>query len=202
MKLYYSPGACSMASHIVAKELELDVVPIKVDLRTHLTADGGDYYSINEKGYVPTLETADGEILTEGVAILMYLADQKPEKGLNPSGEGMEKYHFQELMTFISSELHKGMSQFFGKSNYTEEGFAMHIEKLHKRLAYLDSKLAKHEYLFGNSFTVADAYAFTVINWRHLFQFDISQHKNLTIYLEKLASRPSILMAQEAERGK
>ena len=202
MKLYYSPGACSMASHIVAKELELEVKPIKVDLRTHLTENGGDYYLINPKGYVPALEIAEGKILTEGVAILMYLADQKPEKGLNPSGEGMEKYHFQELMTFISSELHKGMSQFFAKSNYTEEGFAMHLEKLHKRLAYLDSRLTKQEFLSGNSFTVADAYAYTVLNWRHMFQFDISQHKNLTMYLEKLAQRPSIVMTLEAESGK
>jgi len=199
MKLYYAPGACSMASHIVAKELELEVMPIKVDLKTHTTEGDGDYYSINPKGYVPALEIAEGQVLTEGVAILMYLADQKPEKGLNPSLEGMEKYHFQELMTFISSELHKRMSQFFGKSSYTEEGFAMHIEKLHRRLAYLDSKLSGNEFLFGNSFTVADAYVFTVLNWRHMFQFDISQHQNLKMYLEKLATRPSILKAMEAE---
>ncbi len=191
-----------MASHIVTKELELEVTPIKVDLKSHTTEDGSDYYSINPKGYVPALEIAEGHMLTEGVAILMYLGDQKPEKGLNPSGEGMEKYHFQELMTFISSELHKGMSQFFAKSIYTEEGFAMHVEKLHKRLAYLDSQLAKHEFLFGNSFTVADAYAFTVLNWRHIFQFDISQHKNLTTYLERVALRPSVVMTMEVESKK
>ena len=199
MKLYYSPYACSMASHIVAEELKLDIALVKVDIPTHTTSEGGDYFAINPKGYVPALEITEGEILTEGVAVLMYLADQKPETGLYPVSAGIEKYRFQELMTYISSEIHKGMSAFFGRQSYTEEGFAAHIEKLHKRLKRLDSLLEGQEFLFGNKFTIADAYVFTVLNWRHMFEFDISQHQNLTAYLEKISTRPSIMTTLQAE---
>lgn len=198
MKLYYSPGACSLSPHIVSCELGFDLQMIKVDLATHTIEDGRDYHSVNPKGYVPALELDNGEILTEGVAIIQYLADQKPEKNLVPKWGTFERYRLQEWLTFISSELHKNFSPLWNK-NLAEEVRKSTIEKLNKRFEYLEEKLSGQQFLMGGAFSVADAYCFTILRWSNVLNVDISAYANVMAYVERIAARPAVQEAMRAE---
>ncbi len=197
MKLYYSPSACSMAPHIVLRELGLPFEAVQVDLKTHRLADGTDYYQINPKGYVPALQLEDGLLLTEDAAILQYLGDRKP--GLLAAPGSMERYRTIEWLTFISSELHKGFSPLFN-GDMPEAAKKIFLDKLKNRFALLDKHLASHEFLMGKQFTVADAYAFTILNWKNFLNVDLSPWKNVEAYMNRMTARPKIRETIHAEK--
>jgi glutathione S-transferase len=198
MKLYYTPGACSLASHIVAVEANLPVTLVKVDLATRKTADGGDFTAINPKGYVPALELDDGDRLAEGVAIMQYLADLAPQSGLVPPAGSRARYHQQEWLTFISSEVHKGFGPFWNPT-IPEEVKDAARGRLANRFTWMDGQLADKPYLTGDGFTAADAYAFTVINWSGLHNVDLSPYANLRAFMDRVRSRPKVQQAMKAE---
>ena len=198
MKLYFSPGACSLSPHIVLHELGLPHDGVKVDLKTKQTSDGRDFRTVNPKGYVPTLELDDGTILTEGPAIVQYLADQAPHKNLAPAHGTLGRYRLQEWLTFIGTEIHKTFSPLFVPG--TPEDYKPQVkQRLLARLQWVDSELAGKPYLMGEQFSVADAYLFTVTNWGQYVGLDISQLKNLVAYRERIAARPAVQAAMKAE---
>jgi glutathione S-transferase len=198
MKLYYTPGACSLAPHIVAREAGLAVALEKVDLSKHLTESGANFRTINPKGYVPAMTLADGSLLTEAAAIIQYLADQKPDAGLVPANGTMERYRLIEWITFISSEIHKGFGPLWNPTT-PDSVKAATKERLATRFAYLDETLAKQPFLTGESFTIADAYLFTVVNWTNFHGIDISSFKNLSAFQSRVAARPKVQEALAAE---
>ena len=199
MKLYYSPGACSLSPHIVAREAGIAVNLQKVDLKTKTLADGGaSYTAINGKGYVPALGLDDGSLLTEGPAIVQYMADQKPESGLAPKTGTMDRLRLQEWLNFISSELHKAMGTFFNPKA-TDDWKAAVTERLGVRFDYLAKELAGKQYLMGDKFSVADAYLFTILNWAPMVKFDMSRWPALTDYHKRVAQRPKVQEALKAE---
>ncbi len=199
MKLYYSPGACSLAPHIVAREAGIPVDLTKVDLKTKTLADGGaSYTAINAKGYVPALGLDDGSMLTEGPAIMQYLADQKPDAGLAPKIGSMERLRLQEWLNFISTELHKAMGTFFNPKAPQEWKTAV-TERLGVRLDYLAKELGGKQYLMGDKFSVADAYLFTVMNWAPMVRFDLSRWLAIGEYQKRVAQRPKVQEALKAE---
>ncbi|MDE2023417.1 MAG: glutathione transferase GstA [Gammaproteobacteria bacterium] len=200
MKLYYSPGACSMAPHIVLNELGLPYEAVEVDLKAHkLVKTGEDYYRINPKGYVPAIRLDDGSLLTEVAAILQYLADRKPETGLLAAPGSMERYRIIEWLTFISSELHKGFSPLWNPA-MPEAGKQLAVERLKQRFALLDQHLADKEFLMGPKFTVADAYAYTILNWSYFHKLDLGTYKHLQAYMKRVAARPSVRATAHAEK--
>jgi len=201
MKLYYSPGACSLSPHIVLREAGLDFELVRVDLGTHKLTDGRDFAEINPKGYVPALELDNGTVLTEGTAIVQYVADLKPETGLAPKASSLERYQLQEWLGFINSEVHKGFGPLFNPKT-PEEYKAMARKNLANRLAYLDGHLAKNDFLMGKQFTVADAYLFTVLNWGPWTGVDVAAWPSLVAFQQRIASRPAIVAAQAAEAAK
>jgi glutathione S-transferase len=190
MKLYYTPGACSMSPHIVAMEAGLPHDLVRVDLKTHKTADGEDYYSINPKGYVPALKLDSGEVLTEGPAIVQYLADQKPQAHLLPKEGTVARYHAIEWLAFINSELHKTFSPLFG-GQLSNDAQKATKEKILKRFEYVESRLSG-DYLMGSQFTAPDAYLFVMLNWARAMQIDISGLPKLTAYFARVAARPQV----------
>ena len=198
MKLYYSPGACSLSPHIVAREAGIAVDLKKVDLKTKTLAEGGAYTAVNGKGYVPALGLDDGTLLTEGPAIVQYLADQKPETGLAPKAGTMERLRLQEWLNFISTELHKAMGTFFNPK-VPEDWKAAVTERLGVRLDYLAKELAGKQYLMGDKFSVADAYLFTVMNWAPMVKFDLSRWPAVTEYQKRVGQRPKVQEALKAE---
>ena len=198
MKLYYSPGACSLSPHIVARELGLPVQMQKIDNKAKTIEGGGDYWKVNGKGYVPALELDNGEVLTEGPAIVQFLADQKPDAGLAPKAGTMERYRLQEWLNFITSEIHKQFSPLF-RPNTPEEYKTIAKENLAKRFAWLDKQLAGKEYLFGSRFTVADAYLFTVLNWTIPMKIDLKQWPNVAAYVDRIRKRPKVKEAMQEE---
>lgn len=198
MKLYYSPGACSLSPHIVLHEAGLPFEPVLAPTKTKKLPDGTDFNTINTKGYVPTLELDDGQRLTEGPAIVQYIADRVPASKLAPAFGTMERYRLMEWLNFITSELHKGFSPLFNPA-MPEEAKAMAKAKLGERLAWVDGQLAGKQYLMGNDFTVADAYLFTVAGWGKYVGVDISHLANLGAYLGRVASRPAVQAAMKAE---
>ena len=198
MKLYYSPGACSLSPHIVARELGIKVDLQKVNTKDKSMEGGGDFWSVNAKGYVPTLELDNGKRLTEGPAIVQYLADQKPDAGLAPKNGSIERYRLQEWLNFITSELHKGFTPLF-KPNTPDEYKKIAKENLAGRLDWLDQQLAGKDYLTGKSFTVADAYLFTVVNWTKFQQIDLAKWPNVSAYMARVAARPKVQEALKAE---
>lgn len=198
MKLYYSPGACSLASHIALYETGLPFEIDKLVKTTKMTVGGDDFMKINPKGYVPTIRLDDGKILTEGAAILQYIADQKPDSGLAPKAGTMERYRLQEWLTFISSEIHKSFSPFFNK-DATEEVKTNSRNLLTKRLGFVETHLASKPYLMGDHFTVADAYLFVVVSWSDHVGFDLSPFPRIKEYLARIAARPSVQAAMKAE---
>ena len=198
MKLYYSPGACSLSPHIVHNETGLPYEAVLASTKTKKLQDGTDYNTINSKGYVPTLELDDGTRLTEGPAIVQYLADQVPEKKLAPANGTMARYRLQEWLNFITSELHKGIGGMFNPA-MPEEAKALMRARATDRLKWVDNQLAGKPYLMGDDFSVADAYLFTVARWSKLVGIDISGMTELTAYLERVAARPAVQAAMKAE---
>ena len=198
MKLYYMPGACSLSPHIVALEAGLPVQLIRVDGKTKRTENGDDFLQINPKGYVPTLQLDGGEVLTEGQAIVQYLADQRPESGLAPANGTLPRYHLQELLSYISSELHKTYSPLFNPSTPAEVR-QERKDYLRKRYATLDALLVKQDWLLGEHFTAADAYLFTVTNWAKHVDLDLSEFKGVTAFQQRVAARPKVQAALAAE---
>ncbi|WP_416401124.1 glutathione transferase GstA [Alicycliphilus denitrificans] len=198
MKLYYSPGACSLSPHIVLHEAGLAYEPVLASTKTHKLADGTDFYSINPLGYVPVLELDDGTRLREGPAIVQYLADQAPQKNLAPAPGTLARYRLQEWLSFIGTEVHKGFGPLFAPG--TPEEYKPQIkQRLLSRLQWVDGELAGKQYLMGDHFTVADAYLFTVTNWAQFVGLDISQLKNLAAYRERIGARPAVQAAMKAE---
>lgn len=199
MKLYFSPGACSLASHIIVRELSLPVSLMKVDLSTKKFGNDEEYLVINKKGYVPALEFDDGTLLTEGVAILQFLADQKPEANLAPANGSRERYKLQEWLTFIASEIHKSFAPLFDSST-PQQTQNTSREKIDKRFAYVEEQLAQRDFLLGDQFTVADAYLFVMMLWADKFEIDLSKWPTLKEYKERIASRTSVQEALAAEK--
>ena len=206
MKLYYSPGACSMAVHIALEELGLKYEMEKVDLRAPRTAE---YLRVNPKGYVPALKLESGDVLTEASVIMQYLADQRPEKKLLPPTGTWDRYKAMELLNFISSEIHKGFGNLWKMDSLasTDEEKARirqaTVEALGKRFDLLNERLADGgPYLMGAQFTVADAYLFTILNWSKLFKLDLSPWPKLLGFLETVAQRPAVRATTAAEFGK
>ncbi|MFN9807482.1 MAG: glutathione transferase GstA [Betaproteobacteria bacterium] len=197
MKLFYSPGACSLSPHILLREAGLSFTPVRVDLKTHKTEDGADFYAISAKGYVPALQLDDGSMLTEGVAIDLWIADQAPAAGLAPR-DGMDRYRMIELLTFIATELHKNMGGLFvpGLPDATR---AMITQRLTARLGLIEQQLTGRTWLTGEQFTVADAYLFTVAGWAKWVKFDLSPWPQLGAYLARVAARPAVQAALKAE---
>ena len=200
MKLYFSPSVCSLASHITVRELNLPVDLVKVDLRTKQTSHGEDFSAINKKGYVPALQFNDGSLLTEGVAIMQYLADQKPEAGLAPANGTKERYKLQEWLTFINSEIHKSYSPLFDAST-PEQTKKSCLEKLDRRYGFVAEQLANQEFLLGKQFTVADAYLFTTMTWAGFFNLDFAKWPVLKDYFTRIAARESVQAARAAEKA-
>ncbi len=198
MKLYYKAGACSLSPHIILREAGLDFSIIKVDLATKKTESGDDFLAVNPKGQIPTLELNDGSILTEGVAIVQYLADQKPDRQLLPEVGTLARYHALEWLNYIATELHKGFSPLFNPKT-PEEFKALTREALAKKFAYVNDSLKGHQYLLGARFSVADAYLFTVMGWAKALKFDLSALTDLNAYLDRVAARPAVDAALVAE---
>ena len=198
MKLYYSPGACSLSPHIALREAGLAFTPVLASTKSHKLQDGTDFYTINALGYVPVLELDNGERLREGPAIVQYVADQVPSQGLAPANGTIERYRLQEWLTFIGTELHKGFSPLFNPST-PEDYKPMVRERLLQRLQWVDSQLAGKQYLMGDQFTVADGYLFTVTNWTQPTKLDISGLAHLAAYRERVGARPAVQAAMKAE---
>ena len=198
MKLYFSPGACSLSPHIVMHEAGLDFDAIKAPTKTHQLDDGTDFYTINPLGYIPFLVLDDGRTLSEGPAIVQYLADLAPEKNLAPANGTFERSELQQWLNLIATELHKNFSPFFGKVA-NDEYKAFVKERLMQRLAFVDAHLADKDYLLGSQFSVADAYLFTVTGWAKPLGFDLSHLSTLMAFRERVAARPAVVAAMKAE---
>ncbi len=196
MKLYYSPGACSLAPHIALREAGIPVDLKKVDLKAKLV-DGADYKQVNSKGYVPALDTGDG-VLTEVPVVLQYIADQKPDSGLAPRAGDHARYRLQEMLNFITAELHKGFSNFFNPA-LNDAWRQAATDRLALRLDWLAKQLDGKPYLMGDKFTVADAYLFTILNWAGPTKFDLSKWPTITEYHKRVGARPRVQEAMQAE---
>ena len=198
MKLYYAPGACSLAPHIVAREAGIPLDLEKVDLRARTTASGRAFADINPKGYVPAIEVRDGEVMTEVSALIQYLADQAPQAGLMPAAGTAERYQVLEWIGFVSTEIHKGFGPLWNPAS-PEEVKQAAKDKLFQRFAYIDQRLAGQSYLTGERFTVADAYLFTVTNWTNFHGLSLTEYPNLAAFMSRVAARPKVQEALEAE---
>ena len=197
MKLYYSPGACSLAPHIVAHEAGIPLELVRVDTKTRKTADGEDFLAINPKGYVPALRLDDGGILTEGPVVAQYLADRKPESGLMPAAGTLERYRVQEMMGFINSEIHKAYSPLFGP--IAPEAREERVQDLMKRYALVEKHLEGREWLAGDRFSPADAYLFVVTQWARYLKIDLAAFPNLLAFQKRVGDRPAVRAAMKAE---
>ncbi|MDO8284219.1 MAG: glutathione transferase GstA [Rhodoferax sp.] len=198
MKLYYSPGACSLSAHIAMHESGLAFEAIPAPTKTHQLPDGTDYYTINPLGYVPYLTLDDGRSLHEVPAIVQYIADQAPTKKLAPANGTYERYKLQEWLTFIGTELHRSFSPLFAPTTPAETK-ATFITKLQGRLKWVDGELAGKQYLMGDTFTVADGYLFTVTNWAPRVEVDLAPYSNLLAYRARVGARPAVVAAMKAE---
>jgi glutathione S-transferase len=198
MKLYYSPGACSLSPHIVLREAGLPFTPVMASTKTKKLADGTDYYTINPKGYVPLLELDDGQRLAEGPAIVQYIGDKVPEKKLVAPWGSMERYRQIEWLTFIGTEIHKSFSPLFAP-NTPDETKAAFKARVLSRLEWVNQQLEGKQYLMGDTFCVADAYLFTVTNWCKFVNIDISGLSHLGAFMQRMASRPAVQEALKAE---
>ena len=198
MKLYYAPGACSLAPHIVAREAGLSPDLEKVDLANRTTASGRSFLEINPKGYVPALQVQDGTVMTEVSALIQYLADQAPQAGLIPAVGTPERYKVLEWIGFISTEIHKGFGPLWNPTTPDAVKQATK-ERLFQRFAYLDQQLDGRSYLTGERFTVADAYLFVVVNWTNFHGLSLGDYPNLAAFMERVAARPKVQEALQAE---
>ncbi len=198
MQLYYSPGACSLASHIALKETGLPFEAVKVDIRAKKLANGEDYLQVTPKGYVPALRLDDGQVLTEGGAILPYIGDRAPASGLAPAAGTLERYRVHEWLGYVSSELHKNFSPLFAPG-VTEEAKATAKTNLGRRFTFVQQALENREFLVGERFTVADAYLFTVLGWTRVVGIDLGEWPVLKAWHAKIAQRPAVQAAMRAE---
>ncbi|MCA6215928.1 glutathione transferase GstA [Ideonella sp. B7] len=198
MKLYYKPGACSLASHIALEEAGLPYQTEAVDLKTKVTASGQDYWQINPKGYVPALRLDSGELLTEGPAILQYVADQAPAAALAPAAGTVARYQLQAWLTFIGTELHRSCTAFF-HPQAGDDWKAIARATLERRLSYVDGQLQGRSFLMGEDFTVADAYLFTVLSWMKPIGMDLSGWPQIVAFQTRVAARPAVQAALKAE---
>lgn len=198
LKLYYAPAACSLASHIVAKEAGIPIALEKVDTKSKRTADGRNFLDIAPKGYVPALEFDDGQVLTEGPAILQYLADLRPESGLAPPNGTFERLRLQEALGYINSEIHKTYLPLL-RPDTPEPVRAQCKEDLRKRYALVEETLSRHRWMLGSTFTVADAYLFVVTNWAKAVDFDLSDFASLIGFQARVAERPGVQAAMASE---
>jgi glutathione S-transferase len=197
MKLYYSAGACSLAPHIVLQESGVKFAAEAVDLKTHQVS-GSDFYKVNPKGSVPTLELDNGQILTEGAVIMQYIADQKPESGLMPKAGTMERYRAQEWLNYIATEIHKGFSPLW--SDKTPETMKVIVkENLFKKFDFLNKRLTDSQFLTGSQFSAADAYLFTILNWTNFLKIDISKWSAFTAVMKRVTERPAVQTVLKAE---
>ena len=198
MKLYYSPGACSLSPRIVALEAGLDLAYEKVDGKAKRTESGEDFWQINPKGYVPALQLDDGAVLTEGPAIVQYLADLRPASGLAPANGSLARYRLREALGYINSELHKSYSPLFNPAT-PEATREERKEYLRRRYALIEATLARQPYLLGDDFSVADAYLFTVTRWAQFVDLDLAAFPHLLAFQQRVAARPAVARALEAE---
>ncbi|MBY6239615.1 glutathione transferase GstA [Methylosinus sp. Sm6] len=200
MKLYFAPDTCSLSPHIVLQELGLPYELVRVNNRTKRTSAGEDFLAINPKGYVAALELDTGEVLTEGPAIVQYLADLKPEAGLAPAAGTLARVRLQEWLNFITSEVHAGSSPLFNRA-LPEEALAIFRDRLFRRLGFIEVSLASRDYLVGDGFTVADAYLFTVLGWMKGFSIDLDRWPAMARYTQRIGARASVqtALAREAE---
>ena len=198
MKLYYSPGACSLSPHIALREAGLPFDMQKVDLNSKQMEGGGDFTAVNAKGYVPALILDDGQMLTEGPAIVQYIADQRPESGLAPKAGTLERYRLMEWLNFIASELHKTFAPLFHPEVAAEWRQAAR-DRIAQRLDIVEKHLHGKDYLMGKQFTVADGYLFTVLNWSKFVGFDLVKWPLVQAYLARVAARPKVQEALKAE---
>ncbi len=198
MKLYYAPGVCSLSPHIVLEEAGLKYEGVKTDIRAKTTEGGGDYKKTNPLGYVPALQLDDGTILTEGPAIVQYIADNVPEKKLAPANGTLDRYKMQSWLNFVSSELHKGFSPLFNPA-MLEEAKQIARERLLARLDHVNKQLAGKEYLMGSEFSLPDAYLFTVLRWTVPTKIDLAPYPNLQAFMKRMEARPTVRAAMKAE---
>jgi glutathione S-transferase len=198
MKLYHSPGACSLSAHIVLREAGLAFEPVLASTKTHQLPDGTDYYTINPLGYVPLLELDDGTRLREVPAILQYVADQVPMKNLAPAAGTLQRYRLQEWLTFTGTELHKSYSPLFNP-NMPEPAKQFFRDKLANRYRWIEGELAGREYLLADHFTVADVYFFVVTRWAQPMNIDLSGLPQVQAHHERVRARPAVQEALRAE---
>ncbi len=198
MKLYFSPGACSLSPHIVLRESGLPFELVQVDVRAKKLKDGGDFLQTNPKGQVPTLELDDGDRLTEGSAIVQYIADQAPAKKLIPPAGDRARYHVQEWLNFTASELHKNFSPLF-RPTTPEDYKPLARANITGRYDYINKHLASRAYLMGDTFTVADAYMFVMTQWSGRVNIDLAEWPNFKAYRERILARPKVQEAMKAE---
>jgi glutathione S-transferase len=198
MKLYYSPGACSLSPHIALCEAGIKFDLVKAVLKTHTLADGSDYYQVTAKGQVPLLELDDGARLSEGPAILQYIADHAPASGLAPAAGTMERYRVVEWLNFVTSELHKGFSPLFNAA-MPPEAKEIFVARLKDKYAFVDARLEGKDYLMGAQFSIADAYLFTVTNWAPNVGVDLTGFKNVEAFSARMKARPAVQDAMKAE---
>jgi glutathione S-transferase len=198
MKLYYSPGACSLSPHIVAHELGIALKIEKVDTKAKRTEAGSDFWQINPKGYVPALELDNGEVLTEGPAIVQYLADQKAGSQLAPANGTLARARLQEMLNYITSEIHKSYSPLF-KDDTPEATRTERKAYLQRRYELIERILSKQTWLLGDHFTIADAYLFTVTRWADPVKLDLSAYPSLLAFQQRVAARPAVQAAMLAE---
>ncbi|MBU4683464.1 glutathione transferase GstA [Cedecea davisae] len=198
MKLYFKPGACSLSPHIILRESGLDFSLVKVDLASKRTEHGDDFLTINPKGQVPALLLDDGSLLTEGVAIVQYLADKVPDRQLLAPTGSMTRYHTLEWLNYVATELHKGFSPLFNPA--TPEEFKVVVRKqLEKKFHYVNEELKDKQWLMGSRFTVVDAYLFTVLRWAYALKLDLAGLSNIEAYVEHMKARPAVAAALAAE---
>ena len=199
MKLYFFPGACSLACHIALREAGLPFEIEKVDTKAKKTASGADYLALNPKGYVPTLVLDDGQKLTEAAVILQYVADRMPAAKLAPPAGTPERYRLLEWLNFIACEVHKGHTPLFRHASLPDASKQPFKDDLAMRFDFLAKELAGKPYLMGDSYTVADAYLFTVLNWPRYVDMDIAKWPALKAYWKRIGARPAVQAALKAE---
>ncbi|WP_321792300.1 glutathione transferase GstA [Caballeronia sp. J97] len=198
MKLFYKAGACSLASHIALVESGLPFEIEAVDLKTKITASGADFTQINPKGYVPALQLDNGEVITEGPAIMQYVADQAPAKHLAPLADAMARYRLQGWLTFIGTELHKNFSPFFNP-DASRDWKAAAMANLERRLGYVAQQVDRAQYLLGDEFSIGDAYLFTVLGWAKHIDLDLGKWPALVAYQARVGARAGVQAALKAE---
>lgn len=198
MKLYYAPGACSMAPHIVATEAGIKLDLVKVDIPNKKTESGDDFWKVNPKGYVPALQLDDGTVLTEVGVICQYLADQKPESGMTAKAGTMERYRQMEVLNFAATEVHKQLGALFNPK-MTPEMKEVQMGVIERRLNPLEKSLEGKQYAMGDRFTAADAYLFTVLNWTNPLKIDLGKWPNIKAYMGRVGARPKVLETLRAE---